>query len=774
MIMEKLRAKVWEGIVPEAQIKKHGNIRKSPYLIESVEHEQVQRYVDEGWEIDKEFKTKVRVRKLKPVDISFEDEVWSTMSDIGFSYLNKDRKFRIPYSDDLNLTQQIDVFAADEETILIIECKATGGDDSPKKTNFKEAIEALGGKRDGILKTLRKLFPAQKQKVKFIFATKNYYLSEPDKQRLDNFSILHLDEEAIKYYQDLSKHLGISARFQLLGYLFDGQKIPALDNQVVAIRGDMGGHTYYSFSIEPEKLLKLGYILHRNKANRKLMPTYQRLIKKPRLLAIHNFVNTGGFFPNSIVININTNGREPRFDLAAPQVESSSSRIGTLYLPQTYRSVFIIDGQHRLYGYADSDYKCTNCIPVVAFTDLDRNEQLKLFMQINENQKAVPKNLRNTLNSDLLWNSDNKSDQIKALKLQLAMDLGEEPSSALFDRVQVGENPKTAKRCITIDTIKIGLDRSNFFGSFSKNAIKIDGTFYRGNNDETYKILYPFLEGCFNYIKEQLPDEWHIGEASNGFISINAGIESLIRVFSDIVDHLIKNNKCQPKSDKTEKPLQEAFYYIDPLIIYFKNISADEKQELRRSYGVGLRTKYWRKLEKVISEARTDFNPDGMKEYWKNESKRFNTQSFEMVRDIETFMKEDFLDRLQKFYGNNWFKKGIPPKLQDDATLAALAKNREKEDAGDEKTPWDCLTIIDYRKIAVYGSNWRDVFEAYYTQPNREKKGGNKEDKTNWMQKLERIRNQNFHEYSVKEEEYVFLCDLHDWLIKKKVEPNDE
>ena len=42
----------------------------------------------------------------------------------------------------------------------------------------------------------------------------------------------------------------------------------------------MGGHTYYSFSIEPEKLLKLAYVLHRNEANSDMMPTYQRIIKK--------------------------------------------------------------------------------------------------------------------------------------------------------------------------------------------------------------------------------------------------------------------------------------------------------------------------------------------------------------------------------------------------------------------------------------------------------------------------------------------------------------
>jgi DNA sulfur modification protein DndB len=215
----------------------------------------------------------------------------------------------------------------------------------------------------------------------------------------------------------------------------------------------------------------------------------------------------------------------------------------------------------------------------------------------------------------------------------------------------------------------------------------------------------------------------------------------------------------------------EASYFLDPLVSLWKNISDAKKLEFRKSYGIGLRTKYWRKLQKVISEARQDFNPDGYQSYWKDEAKKYNTQSIEMVRNIETFLKEDFKIRLQKHYGSGWFKKGIPPQVQESATILALAKNREIEKSEDEKTPWDCLNMIDYRRIAIYGSNWRDIFEKAYTQPNGNKKSGNKEDKTTWMQKLEKIRNQNFHEYSVKEEEYEFLCGLHDWLIKKTMGP---
>lgn len=146
-----------------------------------------------------------------------------------------------------------------------------------------------------MITTIQQLFPDTKYKIKFIFATKNYYLSEQDNARLNNYGIIHFDEETLKYYQELTKHLGTSAKYQLLGSIFEGQTIPELDNRIPAIKGKMGGYTYYSFSIEPEKLLKIGYVLHRNKANRKLMPTYQRLIKKSRLKSVQDFVDNGGF-----------------------------------------------------------------------------------------------------------------------------------------------------------------------------------------------------------------------------------------------------------------------------------------------------------------------------------------------------------------------------------------------------------------------------------------------------------------------------------------------
>ena len=666
---EEQKQKFWESLVPEKSLKSTISKRRQDFIFESINLESQGRYEEDGWEFERRFKTKVRMKKLKPFDMAFEDEVWSTIAGLGFKHLNRDRNFKLPYSLEPLLTQQIDVFAADNETILIIECKATNGE--PKKGNFKETIEAIGGKKEGFHKVIRKIFPHSKHKVKFIFATKNYFLSEPDKERLKNYGILHFDEEIIQYYQDLTKHLGLSARFQLLGNLFEGQDIPELDNKIPAIEGKMGGHIYYSFSIEPEKLLKIGYVLHRNKANKKLMPTYQRLIKKARLKSVQEFVEDGGFFPNSIIIDINTDNKKIRFDQSSGQVDNSLSRIGVLYLPKKYRSAFIIDGQHRLYGYANSEYKNKNTIPVVAFINLERKEQVRLFMQINENQKAVPKNLRNTLSSDLLWNSDNLNDQVKALKLQIAQDLGEELSSPFYDRVIVGENPKTNIRCITIDSIKIGFDRSNFFGQFTKNSIKSDGTFYKGNNDDTYDKFFPFIQSCFSLIKENLIEEWNKGETDDGFLAINAGVESLIRVFSDIIDHLKKVNIINPKSDNNDKIIKEVEYYIDPLINFFSDLKKEQRIELKKSYGTGGRARYWRTLQKAINEKRPDFIPVGMEKYWKDEAQTFNEESFKMIRNLETFMKNDFKSKLYELHGDNWFKLGVPKTVYDAANQRA-------------------------------------------------------------------------------------------------------
>jgi DNA sulfur modification protein DndB len=755
-----------ELLIDRDSVRRYVSIRRNEFLFASVSAKQKDELLGQGWELDRQLSNKFKLKKAKSNEQLYKDFVWITFANLGFDFLNRQNSFSFELGD--GLSQDLDVIAADKETILLVQCLNA---ESPTQADLKKFILDLALKKERLIKASRKLFGAFKLKVKFILATKNYWLSEADSAALEKLNAIHFDEEAIQYYSDLTRHLGLSARFQLLGNLFNGQKIPELDNKVAAIQGKMGGLTYYSFSIEPEKLLKIGYVLHRNKANKKLMPTYQRVIKKSRLKAVQQFVDNGGYFPNSIVINV-VSEKLLKFERANLQVQDSISRLGILHLPQEYRSAFIIDGQHRLYGYANSEYKTTNSIPVVAFVNLDRSKQVELFMQINENQKAVPKNLRNTLNSDLLWNSENLIEQTKALKLQIAQDLGEDIDSPLYEKVIIGENIKTSSRCVTIDTVKTSLDRCNFFGTVSKDSVKHPGTFYSGNLDAAYKRLLPFLKKTLTYVQQNIVDEWAKGEGeeNDGFLTINPGIYSLIIIISDIVDHLEKTEIINPRRDSVEFISKECEKYLKPVVNFFKYVSDDEKKELKRSYGIAGRTKYWRRLQRIIRQEIPEFNPPGLDEVIKNDEKQFSSKAYTLVHDLEKYLNDDFRAKLEDHYGPSWFKKGVPETVYDDASALAAKKNRQIDNPEDEKEPWDCLHIIDYRKIAVANKNWTEIFEKRYTKPGEEKIAGGKDEKTKWMVRLEAIRNKIAHNENISEDEFIYLTELYEWLIKNTIQ----
>lgn len=741
---------------------KNRRLEKFEYLNES-DFSKISQMEELGWEIVRKYKKHVKFRRERniPFDEEFENQVWLLFNKLGFSYMNKGRFFKLSYSDkEENLTQQIDVFAADEESIIIIECKSSKTLD--RKTSFKTDIEAIGGKRGGLIAAAKKLFPSKKLKVKFVFATKNYALSKQDKDRMADFGIVHFDEDSIKYYEELLNHLGIAARYQLLGNLFEGQKIPEMHSVVPAIEGEMGSHKYYSFSIEPEKLLKIGFVLHHDNAYKDEMPAYQRIIKKNRLKAVQEFVDNGGFFPNSIIISINTKSKL-RFDKSSLQDEQSISKIGLLHLPQEYKSVYIIDGQHRLYGYSNSKWKNKNTIPVVAFVNLEKEEQIQLFMDINENQKAVPKNLRTTLEADLLWNSEDYNERRKAISSRIAQRLGENKDSSLYKRIVTGENTATSFCCVTLEIITKSLKASDFYNKYKKQDVLEDGIIDKGANDSTYKLLYDYICLSFNYLSDSIEELWELDTSNDNCIICNTFIYGFIRIFADILKYLKDKNLVSPKTDSVTTIIDACKPYIDIIAYAVQEMPASDKIAFRKQYGRVGDKRFWMTLRQKIHDVEPQFNPEGLEEFWRDNSMKYNEEAFKIIRDIELYLKATVIERLQTKYGNSWFRQGCPKSVYDAAINLAADKNYNKEDGMPDELPQDQLHLIDYRDIALYGSNWSELFEKILADPSVK---GDKKKKTEWMQKLNTIRNQNFHTYSVTEEEITIIKAIKKWLIK--------
>lgn len=757
----------WENVVSDRELVSAKNKRKNMYIEDKQRKVALQEIEEEGWEYVKDYADSkfVKVRKEKPYDEQFEDKVWLLFYQMGFRYLNKDRNFKMAYDfQNPNFTQQIDVFAADDETILIVECKSA---ENMKDSAFKKEIEALHGQMDGLRKSALKRFP--RRKVKFIWAAHNYIMSPKDIQRMQEWDIVFFSDSTIQYYCELARHLGTCARYQLLGNLLANTEIRNMQNKIPAIKGTMGGYDYYEFSIEPEKLLKIGYVLHRSEANKNMMPTYQRIIKKKRLKEVQAFINEGGYFPNSLIISIDTKGKGLQFDQSSTKVEDSLSKLGILHLPKRYHSAYIIDGQHRLYAYSDTDYARKNTIPVVAFVDLDRSKQLKLFMDINENQKAVSKTLRVTLNSDMLWDAPDFNDRREALRSKIAQMCGEEPTSPLLGRVVIGEDEKNPTKCITIEAIQQALKRSHFFTTYGKNNVIIsDGNFDLGDNQSTLDIFYPFLEGCLKLVKANCESEWLVGE--RGILTINRGIQAIIRIIDDIVIHLVNQSKISPKIQDLEMLIDEVEYYIEPLADYLNKVDDMQRKELKGFLGGGADNKFWRSFQKVIAEARDDFRPEGLSEYIENETKQYNAESREYLTFIEEHVKTIIANALESYYGENWIIKGLPKNTYKTAKKMADDKNYEllSNDEEAEIDTWDCITLADCRGIVTYSHNWSEIFENIVTRP-EDVDLSNKERKTEWMSTMSKEINKiSKATYSVPKMTFELISSIYDWLVGEK------
>lgn len=752
----------WDKLVSGDELKQIKRIRAIPYESKAVFASSLEDEQDDGWELLCQMKSpkKIKVKKNKSQDEVFEDSVWTLFYNLGFTTLNKDKNFKISYGNEPAQMKQIDVFAVDDETIVFVECKSAV---KMKDGVFKTEIEAIAGTMQGLRNEAIAHYPDRK--VKFVFATNNYRINSEDKCRMEQNGISHFNENVINYYNELAKHLGSSARYQLLGNLFASQTIKGMDNKIPAIRGKMGEHTYYSFSIEPEKLLKICYVLHRSEANSNMMPTYQRIIKKSRLTSIRKFINDDhGYFPNSIIISIDS--KKPLvFDRSEKQVEGALAMLGILHLPQQYKSAYIIDGQHRLYGYSDSPYSTKNSIPVVAFENLDQKEQVKLFMEINENQKAVSKNLRNTLNADMLWVSPKESDRRDALRLKIAQELGEKTSSPLYGRVIIGEEQYNSTKCITIETIRIAINVGNFLSKYDKRNIPIqNGIFDLNDNDATCKLLYSFLELCLSHLKDEIPTEWDKGSEDNGILTINNGIGGVIRTINDIANFLIDRGEINPLKDAPAVMAKAAEYYLDPICRFLEEVNDDQRNEIRRTYGGNGPIHCCRHFQKAIHNERNEFNPDGLTKYWEDHGKEFNTESIKMIGDIEKIVKKTIREQLEDRYGSSWIYE-IPKSIYTKAVQDASIQQYETGKATDF---WDFVNMVGCKETITYGNHWSELFVSLFILDSEKKKSGGKNAQTEWLQMVDKLQNNaGKATFSVTKDEYQLLCEINNKFINE-------
>lgn len=631
--------------------------KKTPYETRSISLNELDDYLSEGWEEVSTSKHKAKIQKLKPIDICFEDDIWCMFYNLGFRILNYDEKLVIQWGKSSEERHQIDVVAVGEEAIFVVECKAA---ENIKQASFKKEIGEICLYKEGVMRVLKEIY-GQEKKVKFIFATRNYTYPKDcyDERRLIDNKIFQFTDNTYDYVNSLIKSYKSTVIYQFYGLMFQHERINNEKIRIPALRGSMGGHEYYMLSIEPAKLLKIGFVLHRTKVNTQIsMPTYQRLLVPSRLKGIGEFIDKGGYFPNTVIVNFDNSNKKNRvqFEQAAGGSDNTKTKLGYLTIPNAYCIAYIIDGQHRVYGYAGSKYKDTNTIPVVAFNGLPSDDQLKIFMDINEHQKAVSPGLRLDLNEDLNWESPRLDSRLKALRSSIIKQLATGNNSVLTRKISIGED--TAK--LTFKPFDTALSQSSLLPkATSKEFTKhTDVCLYNTKCIEhnkamkdSQKCISNLIKECYAYVYYKMNEEH--SEEYEQFIECNRGTYAFISLISSFNEHLIHQHALAQDSGTKEQKEKMAPYF-DALIDYICNIPADDKSQILLIKGAGADTFWLRKYQNAIRQKISSYNPEGLTEWIETQDKDLQEKGKSYGKAIEKQIKNKVLLKLEDLYGSTW------------------------------------------------------------------------------------------------------------------------
>ncbi len=724
----------------------------------SVDHNLVDEYVSEGWEkVGNPLKTKTKIRKPKTHDLLFEHRVWCQLYKLGYRNLSIGEGFHLPFGKDPLQKKQIDVVAVNDDSILLFECKSA---ELPKKApSYKTEFEGLRERLDGFKKSLEQIF-GPGRKVKYVFATHNIRLSREsaDVARLEEAGGFFFNDNTIDYINSLVKNYKDAAYFQFIPLLFKGQDINKEKIEIPAIEGKMGdGVTYYMFSIEPSLLLKLGFVLHRTRANEAEMPTYQRLLVPSRLKGITAFIDGGGYFPNSVIVNFDeSQGKKIEFQPHA-RLNGSNSRSGTLKVPNAYAIAYIIDGQHRVYGFAASKHRDSNTIPVVALKGLPAAEQLKIFMDINENQKAVSPTLRITLEEDLFWNSNRLDSRMKALRSSIISLLAGDQSSPLFGQISIGED----RARLTATPFYNGLKDCGLLPTAKGNSFKegtTDASLYDSNNTDHQKsmlkarnITAGLIGRAFEYIDFKMMEIGGVEQYSEYMLS-NRGAYAFIYLVGALNKYFTVKGDLN-RSSSAETRIAQFSPLLDAVCSRIARISPSDAEYLLDSKGSAAQTNWAMFLLNCVHAEHPSFAPVELIEWQERQDKELQERARVAGTAIERFMKEKVIENLQALFGENW-------ELEIGTIQRACEERarKEMEDNYKQGLPKQNVRWTEMFFIKDYGS----IIEKYFTKRPDDAEGfktfedyfaldigfgfNSKSEKTKWINLLNSYRSRWAHQ----------------------------
>lgn len=341
----------------------------------------------------------------------------------------------------------------ESKTVILIEATS-------QKSNIAQKIAHFflkwtdNSNLDIVLNKYRK----QRYNVMRVFADLNgsyKKMSSSYKHLTKNEADIILFREDVKYFDVQRKIIGRHVKNDIL-YSLD---IPRtnIDSKIPALKRYIGNQLLYVFSINAKDLLEICYVNRRRKRF-----GYQRLLSQSRIKNIRKVIQESDSltFPNSILV---------ASDNEINEHSEIYNGVNLIYLPKSYCSLRVIDGQHRLMGFtklSDSFLEKHDLI-VVLLAKIDFKKEIYTFIEINSRSKPVDSNLILNLKSDLDYPIDHDFYDQK-IAVQVCKKLNE--NSVLKGSIffgEVDEYLSNVKQKIKLTTLVKALIKNRIIGDDS-------------------------------------------------------------------------------------------------------------------------------------------------------------------------------------------------------------------------------------------------------------------------------------------------------------------
>ncbi|ARD58960.1 hypothetical protein Y71_03150 [Kosakonia radicincitans DSM 16656] len=263
-----------------------------------------------------------------------------------------------------------------------------------------------------------------------------------------------------------------------------------------------GQHRFYTLTIPIDVIAEC---CSTNPRSEDPVSGFQRSLDEKRAASIAEYVRKGGVIPSSIILSAQSN--------SGFEYLSKNKTVGFNVSPSSF---LIIDGQHRVYGFRmlnDMGFDEIKLrVPVVIFTELTPVQEAKIFIDVNTQQKPVPKEL--LLDIKKLAETETSDEAL----LDVIFTLFEEQNdSCLKNKLSRFEKQRSK------------LSKVTFYEAF-KPLLK---TFNINSPDNLYNIINAYLYAAKDLLQKQSIDFNSVITKPTSFKILIGHSKAIISIISD-------------------------------------------------------------------------------------------------------------------------------------------------------------------------------------------------------------------------------------------------